>query len=451
MIRGSRRSVNRRRRTARIEPRRERIAGDLVVIHATEVLTLQGPNRPRRGDEMRALGIIYDGAIVVRSGRIQAVGETKEILRHHGRSLHVLDASGKVVLPGFVDPHTHVAFGGSRHQEIAMKAMGLTYREIAARGGGILKTVADTRAASKASLAAQTRRRLDAMLRLGTTTAEIKSGYGLSVESELAILEVIRSLSRTHRIGIVPTFLGAHAIPPELATRPDAYVDLVVREMIPAVGERSLSRFCDVWVEEEYFSRDQARRIFAAARKHGLTPKVHADELSDTGGAALAADVGAVSADHLVHASEDGLRAMAERGIVGVLLPGASFASGIPYADARRIIAAGVPVALGTDCSPASWNESIPFVLTLATHRLGMLPEEAIAAATINAAFAVGIGNEVGSLEPGKAGDLTLLDIETYGHLGYRMNGSLVDTVVKAGEVVVMRRGSEGGKSLRRR
>lgn len=388
---------------------------------------------------MRDLGIIHDAAIVARRGRILAVGETRNILRHHGARGHVVDASGKVVIPGFVDPHTHVAFAGSRHEEVALKAQGFTYREIAARGGGILKTVSDTRASHEGALLAATKSRLDQMLRHGTTTAEVKSGYGLTVESELTILRVVEELSRSHPIGIVPTFLGAHAVPQEFDGKPDAYVDLVVTEMLPAIVRESAARFCDVWVEGGYFSAAHARRIFAAAKALGLIPKLHADELSDTGGAGLAAEVSAVSADHLVYASDDGLRAMAERNVVGVLLPGTGFASGIPYADAVRILAAGVPVALGTDCSPAAWNESMAFILALATHRLGMLPQEAVTAATINAAWAIGMGAEIGSLEPGKAADFLILDLDTYGHLGYRISGNPVEAVVKGGAIVSTR------------
>ena len=441
MRRASRRSSHKRaHKRRRVAPRRLS-GGELVVVHAAELLTLQGPNRPRRREEMRNIGIIYDGAVVIDSGRIREVGTTEEILRRYRGRAQVIDASDKVVMPGFVDPHTHVAFAGSRHEEVAMKVAGLTYREIAARGGGILKTVADTRVAPKAELLAATRLRLDGMLRFGTTTAEVKSGYGLTVESELAILQAIQELSRSHPMGIVPTFLGAHAIPTEFSGRTDAYVDLVVDVMIRAVADHSSARFCDVWVEDGYFSAAQARRILTTAKAHGLASKVHADELSDSGGAALAADIGAVSADHLVHASDAGLRAMADRGVVGVLLPGASLASGIPYADARQILDLGVPVALGTDCSPASLNESMPFVLALATHRLGMYPEEAISAATVNAAFAIGLGEQVGSLEPGKSGDLLVLDFNTYGHLGYRISGNPVETVVKAGLVVAKRPG----------
>lgn len=441
MQRASRRISRSRPHSRRSATPRGRSGGELIVAHAEELLTLRGPSRPRSVEEMRELGILHDGAVVIDSGRIREVGETREILRRYRGRGRMIDASGKVVMPGFVDPHTHVAFAGSRHDEVAMKVAGLTYREIAARGGGILKTVADTRAAPKARLLAATRSRLDGMLRFGTTTAEVKSGYGLTVESELAILQAVHELSESHPTGIVPTFLGAHAIPTEFSSRADAYVDLVVDAMIPAVTDSASARFCDVWVEDGYFSAAQARHIFASAKAHGLAAKVHADELSDSGGASLAADVGAVSADHLVHASDAGLRAMADRSVVGVLLPGTSLASGIPYADARHILDMGVPVALGTDCSPASLNESMPFVLALATHRLGMFPEEAISAATINAAFAVGLGVEVGSLEPGKSGDLLILDFDTYGHLGYRISGNPVETVVKAGRVVARRGG----------
>ena len=412
----------------------------LLVVHASELVTLRGPwGRAHRKEEMRELGIIPDGAVYIEGGRVREVGDTRDVLRVRGEVKDAIDATGKVVLPGFVDAHTHAAFAGSRHGELAWKAEGLSYQEIAARGGGILRTVRDTRAASREALVAATRKRLDGMLRFGTTTAEVKSGYGLTTESEVGILQAIDGLAGSHPMDLVSTFLGAHAIPPEYEGRTDAYADLVANEMIPAVTTRTGARFCDVWVEAGYFSADQARRILAAAKAHGLDAKVHADELSDSGGAALAAGAGAVSADHLLHSSEAGLRAMAETGVVGVLLPGTSFASNLPFADARRIISAGVPVALGTDLSPGSWNESMQVVLALATHGLGMYPEEALTAATVNAAFAIGKGKEVGTLEPGMAGDLLVLDADSVGHLGYRIGGNLVEKVVRAGRVVVDR------------
>ncbi len=412
----------------------------LLIVHASELLTLRGPwVRARRAEEMRDLGVVADGAVYVEAGRIKEIGDTEGVLLRRGDAGDVIDATGKVVMPGFVDPHTHVAFAGSRHDELAMKAEGLSYQEIAARGGGLLRTVRDTRAAPREAVIAATRKRLDGMLRFGTTTAEVKSGYGLTVESEVSILQAIDEIGSSHPVGLVSTFLGAHAVPPEFEGRADAYVDLVTGEMLPAVATRTGARFCDVWVEDGYFTPDQARRIFAAAKGHRLEAKVHADELSDSGGAALAAEAGAVSADHLVHASSAGLQAMAEKAVIGVLLPATSLSARLPFADARKAIGAGVPVALGTDCSPGSWNESMQTVLALATHRLGMYPEEAITAATINAAFAVGRGREVGSLEPGKVADLLVIDAETHGHIGYRLGGNLVEKVVKAGRLVLDR------------
>jgi len=412
----------------------------LLIVHAAELVTLRGPyTRARRREEMRDLGIIPDGAVYLEGGRVKEVGDTRDVLRVRGGTRDVIDATGKVVLPGLVDAHTHAAFAGSRHHELPWKADGLSYQEIAARGGGILSTVRDTRAAPREALIAGTRKRLDGMLRFGTTTAEVKSGYGLTLEAELEILLAIDELSNTHPIGLVSTFLGAHTVPPEFEGRGDAYADLVANEMIPAIATRSGARFCDVWVEEGAFTPDQARRIFAAGKERGLDPKVHADELSAAGGAALSAEVGAVSADHLIHASDAGLRAMAEAGVIGVLLPATSLAAKLPFADARRIINAGVAVALGTDLNPGSWNESLQSVIALGTHRLGMYPEEALTAATVNAAFAIGKGREVGTLDPGMAADLLVLDTDSVGHLGYRLTGNLVEKVVKAGRVVVDR------------
>ena len=412
----------------------------LLIVHAAELVTLRGPwARARRRAEMRDLGVLPDGAVYIEGGRIREVGDTREVLRLRGDTKDVIDATGKVVLPGFVDAHTHAAFAGSRHHEVPWRAEGLSYTEIAARGGGIASTVRDTRAAPREALVGATRKRLDGMLRFGSTTAEVKSGYGLTTESELAILQAIDELSGSHPMGLVATFLGAHAVPPEFEGRGDAYADLVANDMVPAIASRTGARFCDVWVEDGYFTADQARRIYTAAKAHGLDAKVHADEFSDAGGAALAAEVGAASADHLLHASDAGLQAMAEKGVVGVLLPATSLASKLPFADARRIIDAGVPVALGTDLSPATWNESMQSIVALATHRLGMYPEEAITAATVNAAFAIGRGKDVGMLEPGMAADLVVLDADSVGHLGYRLSGNLVEKVVKAGRVVMDR------------
>jgi imidazolonepropionase len=364
------------------------------------------------------------------------VGPTREVLSRHPDADSVIDARGKVVMPGFVDPHTHLIFAGSREGEVPLKVEGTPYGEIARRGGGILSTVEATRRASEDELFALARERLDRMLAQGTTTAEVKSGYGLRTADELKILRVAARLSREHAVEIVPTFLGAHALPKEYEGRAEDYVEYVLHEMLPALGPR-LARFCDVFVERGFFTVDQARRVLSRAKEMGLGVKVHADELSQGGGAELAAEVGAVSADHLIHVSDGGLRAMASRGVVGVLLPGTPFTSpGLPFPDGRRIVEAGVPLALGTDLNPNAWLESMQLVLAMASYRLRLFPAEAIAAATINAAAALGLGDRLGSLEVGKQADLLLVEAENHLHLPYRLGTNLVQTVVKKGVVV---------------
>src|SRR5207302_1518451 len=293
-------------------------------------------------------------------------------------------------MPGFVDPHTHPVFAGSREREVEWKSQGLTYSEIAARGGGILQTVRATRDATEAALAQDGADRLRGMAAFGTTTVEAKSGYGLRTVDELKILRAIAGAGRIAGLDVVPTFLGAHAIPSEFDGRPEAYVDLVAGEMLEAVLSDRLASFCDVFVDGGYFSVDQARRILTKARDAGLLPKVHADELSDAGGSALAAEMRAASADHLNHASVEGVEAMSREGVVAVLLPATSLASHLPFADGRRLVAAGVPVAIGTDFNPNTWCESMQLAIALACHHNGLLPAEAITAATINAACAIG-------------------------------------------------------------
>jgi len=339
------------------------------------------------------------------------------------------------VLPGLVDAHTHAIFAGSREREVEWKTEGLGYREIAAKGGGILETVRATREASEEELARLGETRLRTMMGFGTTTAEVKSGYGLRTADELKMLRAAAEAGRTSGVDVVRTFLGAHAVPPEFEGQTDAYVDLLLSESLDAVGSARLASFCDVFVEAGYFSAAQGRRILEAAAEKGLMPKVHADELTDSGGAALAAEVRAVSADHLVHASDEGIEALARAGVIATLLPATSLSSRLPFADGRRLIAAGVPVALGTDFSPNCWCESMQLVIALACHHNGLLPAQAITAATINAAHAIGRGTEVGSLEPGKLADLLVLNVPSYRHLGYRIGGNLVETVVKRGGV----------------
>lgn len=408
---------------------------DLLVLHAADLVTMAGEG-PRRGKAMREIGALEDGGLYASDGVILEVGESDALASKYADAGVTIDATGKTVIPGFVDTHTHLVFAGSREYEMEWKAEGMSYTEVAARGGGIGYTVSKTREASEEELYLLARARLDAMLAHGTTTLEAKSGYGLTAESEMRMLDVVARLQESHPVTVVSTFLGAHAIPPEYEGRGDEYTDLVVSEMLPTVAAKSTARFCDAFVEEGYFTGDQGRRIFSEAERLGLSTKVHVDEFVDGGGAALAAEVGAVSADHLVHASAEGIRKMSERGTIAVLLPASSLSSRIPFAPARNFIQMGVPVALGTDFNPNCWTESMPIVMSLAAHQLSMTPSEALTAATINAAHAVGLGAEVGSLEEGKRADLLLLDVPDHRHLAYRMGGRMIEAVVKDGRVV---------------
>ncbi len=407
----------------------------LLVVHANELLTLRGPRGPRTRDAASELGRIEDGALYAEGERIVNVGTTETVLRRHPNAAITLDATGKVVLPGLVDAHTHAIFAGSREREVEWKAQGLSYAEIAARGGGILHTVRATREASEADLVRIGLDRLLTFVSFGTTTVEVKSGYGLRTADELKMLRAATEAGRSAGVDVVPTVLGAHAVPPEFEGRPDAYVDSIVSETLPAVSLDHSADFCDVFVEDGYFTVAQGKRILENAASLGIAPKVHADELSDGGGAALAAQVRAISADHLLHASDEGVEALARAGVIATLLPGTSLASRMPFADGRRLIAAGVPVALGTDFNPNCWCESMQLVVALACHHNGLLPAQAITAATVNAAYAVGRGGEIGSLESGKLADLVVLNAASYHHLGYRMGGNLAEAVVKRGRI----------------
>ena len=409
---------------------------DTLIVNASELVTLAGGNeKPRTGKRMRDLGIIKNGCVAIKDGKILAVGKTPEI-RKNFRAENILNASGKTVLPGFVDPHTHLVFAGSREDEFQMRVEGASYMEILKAGGGILKTVRETRKASLDELLGFGLNTLDVMLRYGTTTVEAKSGYGLTTRDELKILEVIKRLNQLHAVDVVPTFMGAHAIPAEYANNPEQYVSLVVDEMIPAVTERRLAEFCDVFCEKGVFSLEQTRKILTAAKNHGLGLKIHADEMSQLGGAELAASMGAVSAEHLLFASDVGLKAMAERGVIAVLLPAAALMAG-RFADARKMIDYGVPVALGTDFNPSCWIENQQLVIAFACYFMRMTPAEAITAATINAAHAIGRAEEVGSLEVGKKADIVILNVPNHVFLGYRFGVNLVDKVIKNGRTVV--------------
>jgi imidazolonepropionase len=425
------------------------IQADLIIEGAAELLTLRGNgSRPRRGEEMRELGIIRQGALAARRGKIVWVGPTADLLTSVRPMAFskLIDAYGKTVMPGLVDPHTHLVFAGSRENEFAMRIQGKTYLEIAATGGGINATVAATRKASRQELMAAARKSLDRMLALGTTTVEAKSGYGLELDSELKMLEVIRNLNAEGPTTIIPTFMGAHEIPPEFRQNPETYVDLVITRMIPEVAARKLARFCDVFCETGVFSVEQTERILRAAAAVGLESRAHADELTDLGGAAMAARIKARTADHLLYASDDGIRQMATAGVIAVLLPGTPYFLHLQrYARARDMIAAHVPLALATDFNPGScMTESMPLIMNMACTQMRMLPAEAITAATINAAWAVGEEDCAGSLEVGKQADILILDAPSHEHLCYHFGVNLVETVIKNGKVV-----AEAGQHLR--
>ncbi|SFS53730.1 imidazolonepropionase [Marininema halotolerans] len=414
----------------------------LFLRHASQLVTLKGSsNAPLTGAEMEQLHIIEDGSVWIEGGRIQHVGTDEELAALYKERMaeaEVIDASGSLVTPGLVDPHTHLVHAGSRENEFEKRLQGATYMEIMAAGGGIHSTTRATREASHDQLLKESRRRLDAFLLQGVTTVEAKSGYGLEWEHEKKQLEVAQELHRTHMIDIVSTFMGAHAVPADYKERPDEFVDLVMNEMIPEVARLGLAEFNDVFCERGVFTPEQSRRILEAGKKHGLAPKIHADEIEPYAGAELAAEVGAVSADHLLRASEEGIKAMANAGTVAVLLPGTAFFLMADSADARAMIDAGVPVALSTDCNPGSSpTVSLPLIMNLGCLKMGMTPAEALTATTINAAHAIRRGHEVGSLEKGKKADLVLYDVSDYRSLQYAYGVNHARTVIKAGHVIV--------------
>jgi len=392
---------------------------------------------PSAGKDQGKIRIHDRGALVVDSGRITDVGDS-DIVRGRtdmGMMDEVVDCQGYAMIPGFVDPHTHMCFTELREAEFDLRMAGTPYLEILARGGGILSSVRAVRAASEEALFEASRRRVQTALRLGTTTVEIKSGYGLDTENELKMLRVIDRLGRETSLDVIPTFLGAHAVPLEYRDRADAFVDLVVNEMIPEVREQGIARFCDVFCEKDVFSIDQGRRILEAARAAGLGVKIHADEVHDLGGAALAAALGAASADHLLAASDGNLRCMAKAGVTAVLLPATAYSLRKPYARARHMIDAGLSVALATDCNPgSSYTESMPFVISLSVVNMFMTPFEALTASTLNSAYASGMAGSLGSLDPGKQADFLLLDGNSPTILAYHAGVSSVTAVYKRGE-----------------
>lgn len=424
----------------------ESAGADLLIHDADRLYTCRGP-APRRGGDQRDAGLVEHAAIAASNGVIVAVGPTAEV---RGRirlaaGAQVVDASGHTIVPGFVDPHTHLVYGGDRRDELQRRLAGATYAEIAADGGGIVRTVRATRGASEEELVATALPRLGAMLACGTTTVEIKSGYGLDTASELRMLRAIRTLAAEQPIEISATFMGAHEIPLEYRARRDAYVRLIVDEMLPAVAAERLAEWCDVFCEQGVFTPDETRTILEAGMRHGLAPRVHADELALSGGAALAAEIGARSADHLIFVDEPHARRLAARGVIATLLPAAAFFLKLGrFAPARLLIDAGVPVALATDMNPGGgFSPSMPFVMTLAAFAMNMTLEEALVGATLNAAASLDRADRVGSLEAGKQMDAVLIK-GTLADLS-RVGEPVVCTVIKRGQRVAGARPSNNG------
>ncbi|SHH32658.1 imidazolonepropionase [Caloranaerobacter azorensis DSM 13643] len=411
--------------------------GNIIIKNANELVTCSG-FKAKQGKEMSDLKIINDGAVVIENGIIKAVGKTKEILKQYNeKDYKVIDAANKAVLPGFVDSHTHFVFGGYRAEEFSWRLRGDSYMEIMKRGGGIVSTVKATREASFEELFKSGLKRLDSMLFFGVTTVEGKSGYGLDCETELKQLEVMDKLDNTHPIDIAKTFLGPHAVPKDYKGREDEFIDFMIDEVLPVVAERKLAEFCDIFCEKNVFSVEQSRRYLKKAKEYGFKLKIHADEIVQLGGAELSAELGAVSADHLLQASDEGIRQMAEKGVVATLLPGTAFSLKEPYARARYMIDQNLAVALATDMNPGSCHtESIPLIFALATLYMNMTIEEAITALTINGAAAIDRADSIGSIDVGKKGDIIILEFPSYKYIPYHIGVSTVEKVIKDGVLV---------------
>jgi imidazolonepropionase len=411
----------------------------ILIANLSEVATPIG-NKPLTGVDQARVRRLSGVEVLCRDSKIACVGSREEIEREVGslEAAQQIDAKGGTLVPGFVDPHTHLPWAGSREEEFSQRLAGKTYMEIAAEGGGILSTVRATREASEADLIGGVLDRLDLMLAHGTTTAEAKSGYGLTLDDELKQLGAIRRASEKHPVDLVPTLLAAHETPPEYRKDRERYLDIVCQEIIPATSEADLARFCDVFCEEGVFTAEESHRVLTAGVQNGLAPRLHADEFVDSGGAALAAELKALSADHLTAVSPTGVEAMAAAGVTAVLLPGTSFfLMKHKYAPARRLLEAGVPIALATDCNPgSSFTESVPMVFVLAVYELGLSIEEALTAATLNAACCLGLGESIGSIEVGKQADLVVLAAPNLLHLAYHYGVNLVSAVIKSGKLV---------------
>lgn len=414
----------------------------LWIKHAAQLATLASDIQgPRSQQAMSDLGIVEDGSLWIENGIIQAVGTTTALDEQYAERAHeaeIVDATGRLVTPGLVDPHTHVVYGGSREREFEMRLEGTTYMDIMNAGGGIHATMRMTREASEEELIQQATRRLDLFLVHGVTTVEGKSGYGMNLETELKQLRVMKKLQEVHAIDLVPTFMGAHAVPAEYKGQEDAFIDVLINDMLPVIAEEKLAVFNDVFCEKGVFTPEQSERVLEAGKQYGLIPKIHADEIESYGGAELAAKVGAVSAEHLLKASDEGIRAMAKSGTIACLLPATALYLREEAAAGRKMIDAGVAVAISTDCNPGSSpTTSMPLVMNLACISMRLTPAEALTAATYNAACAIKCEDKVGSLEQGKQGDVVLWDAKSYQDIQYFFGVNHVKSVWKKGEQVV--------------
>jgi len=414
---------------------------DLIIIHINELVTMDSKyGAPRRGKNMAELAPIHDGAVAISGNSIVFVGTTNELysIFSPNEKTVIIDATNRLVTPGFVDPHTHIIFDGFRENELEMKLAGKTYLEILESGGGILKTVKATRKASLEILIQNGKKILNRMMEYGTTTIETKSGYGLDVENEIKSLLAAKELNLEHPMDVISTFLGAHAVPPEYEGKTDAYVELIISEMIPKVAQEELAEFCDVFCEEGIFSVVQTKKILEAAMKYDLKPQIHIDEIIDTNGALLAAELNAVQTGHMLKSNDEGLRAMKKAQTIATLLPGTPFCLMMrDYAPARKIIEFGIPVALATDLNPNCWTESMQIIIALACYHMKLSPAEALTAATINAACALQKQEQIGSIEVGKKADLIIFDVPNHNFLPYQFGVNLVLKVIKNGKVVV--------------
>lgn len=412
---------------------------DIIIENISTLITLKGEDRPRLKEDTKDIGLVKDGVVAIKEGKILYAGDKLPSTIERTKYTKIIDARGKTVTPGLVDSHTHLVHGGSRENELAMKLKGAEYLDILEAGGGIHSTVKATKEASFDELYNQAKKVMDNMMSFGVTTVEAKSGYGLEdFETEKKQLEVAKKLNEDHPMDLVSTFMGAHAIPDEYKDDSDKFVDIVINEMMPYVAEHKLAKFCDVFCEKGVFSVEQSRRILEEGKKHGLIPKVHADEIISLGGAELAAEVGCITADHLIAASDEGIKMMAERGVIANLLPATSFNLQVEeFARAKDMLDAGVAVALSTDYNPGSSPcENMQLVMSFASIVMKLTPEEVITACTINAAAGLGLEKEIGSLVEGKKADIAIFDSANLEYVIYHFGINHIDKVIKNGRLV---------------